>query len=229
MRPILLRSLGERVEARTLDLLDVGSITEHHRQNAVIYRQGSKPDGIYIVGHGCVLLEWTAPNGYVAAFRLASNGDCFGHRSFCGDEPRSTVARSVTPSMTLHVPAAILDEAMAEDPGLIRALARLLAQDAGPKISKVARNGRTPVRTRLAYVLTELAQRLQTSENDEGEYFEFPLTQKDLSNLLDVSQETISRSLHEFEEQNLLTIKHGPRRLLVLDRVALAEIAGSGD
>lgn len=229
MRPILTRALGEDVAAHTLDRLEHGVSTVHHRQNEIIYHQGSVADGIYVVGHGCVLLEWMAPNGFVAAFRLASGGECFGHRSFCGSEPRSTVARSVTPSLTFHVPGRILDAAMADDPGLIRALARLLARDSGPKISKIARNGRMPVRIRLAYVLHELTQRLPGSTDHDGDYFEFPLTQKDLSNLLDVSQETISRTLHELESEGLLSLRHGPRRLLVADRAALVELAGSSD
>lgn len=229
MRPILIRALGESIGDATLDRLERSAHAAHHRQNEIIYHQGSGADGVHFVCHGCVLLEWTAPNGYVAAFRLASAGECFGHRSFCGDEPRSTVARSVTPSLTLHVPGGKLNEIMREDPELLRSFLRMLARDAGPKISKIARNGRTPLRTRLAYVLTELTERLQTSTNDEGDYFEFPLTQKDLSNLLDVSQETISRTLHEFESENLLAIRHGPRRLLVSDQARLAEIGGSDD
>ncbi|MDX1610559.1 MAG: Crp/Fnr family transcriptional regulator, partial [Halofilum sp. (in: g-proteobacteria)] len=160
MHAILSHALGDGVNESTLQRLGQGLVASHHRANEVIYRQGSSPDGIYFIGHGCVLLEWTAPNGFVAAFRLASTGEGFGYRSFCGEEPRSTVARSVTSSLTLHVPARALESAMTEDPGLIRALARLLARDVGPKISKIARNGRTPVRTRLAYVLTDLVQRL---------------------------------------------------------------------
>lgn len=229
MRQILVRCLGEGIERCTLDRLDQCVVTARHRQNEIIYRQGSKADGIFVVGHGCVLLEWTAPNGFVSAFRIASSGECFGHRSFCGSEPRSTMARSVTASLTLRIPGDVLDRAMADDPELVRALARLLARDAGPKISKIARNGRTPVRIRLAHVLNDLVQRLPSSQTDEGESFEFPLTQKDLSNMLDVSQETVSRTMHEFEHSGLLAIKRSPRRLLVPDRAALSEIAGAGD
>lgn len=229
MRQILVRSLGERIQARTLDRLDAGVTTAHHRHNEIIYHQGSKANGIYFVGHGCVLLEWAAPNGFVAAFRLASGGECFGHRSFFGGEPRSTMARSITDSLSLHVPGAVLERAMEDDPELIRALARLLACDAGPKISKIARNGRTPVRTRLAYLLIELTQRLQRSDTDDGSCFEFPLTQKDLSNMLDVSQETVSRTIHEFERAGLVSIERTPRRLLVSDRTSLAEIAGTDE
>lgn len=229
MRQIFVRSLGPTIQARTLDRLDAGVVTAHHRHNEVVYRQGNKADGIYFMGHGCVLLEWTAPNGFVAAFRLASSGECFGHRSFCGYEPRSTMARSIADSLTLHVPGAVLEEAMKHDPELMRALARLLARDTGPKISKIARNGRTPVRTRLAYLLIELTQRLQVNETGKGKCFEFPLTQKDLSNMLNVSQETVSRTIHEFERAGLVAIERAPRRLVVSDRTALADIAGTDE
>lgn len=229
MRSILTDVLGEDLETRTLDRLEECAVSAHHRQNEIIYQQGSKPDGIYFIGHGFVLLERASLSGFVTAFRLASGGECFGYRSFCGNEPRSTAARSLTASLTLRVHGPVVDRAMADDSGLGRVLARLLARDEGPKISRTARNARIPVRTRLAYVLAEMTQHLPSSASGEGRYFEFPLSQKDLSNLLDVSPETISRNLHEFENTGLLAIKHGPRRLLVSDWAGLAEIADAAD
>lgn len=229
MRPILIRAFGEDVSNETIDHLEAGLTTERFRQNQIVYHQGADPDGIFVVCHGCILLEWSAPNGFIAAFRLASPGACFGHRSFCADEPRSTVARALSPVLTLHLSRPLLEAVAASNPLIYRALARLNARDAGPRISKVARNGRTPARTRLAYVLSELTEGLQGRSSEDGEVFEFPLTQKDLSNLLDVSHETISRCLHEFQLEGLLMIEHGPRRLLISDRSELARLAGSSE
>lgn len=224
MRPLLLSELGDEIKLDALAVIEHGATPKRFGHNAIIYAQGSPADGFYIVCHGCVLMEWQAPNGFRAALRLASSGQNFGLRSFCAEEPRSTMARSLTATLTLHIASPVIEEAADADPWLFRTLARLVARDAGPQISKIARNGRTPLRIRLAFVLHELTRQLLGRVLERDESFEFPLTQKDLSNLLDVSQETVSRTLHELKHEGLVAIQRGPRRLVIADHAGLIEL-----
>lgn len=229
LRPVLIGALGGELAPETMEILESGARQVRQRANGIVYDQGSAADGLYLVCHGCVLLEWRAPRDFIAAFRLATAHECFGHRSFCAGEPRSTVARSVTSSLLLHLPAHVLEQAAEVNPGLYRRLARILARDSGPKLSKITRNGHTPVRARLAYVLIHLTERLERSEDADGLRFGFPLRQKDLSNMLDVSQETVSRILHDFQQEGLLAIEHNPRRLLLIDRKRVEAIAENAE
>ncbi len=230
MRAVITQALGPDVAGETLSLLDATSDQLRFRPNELVYAQDSAADGIFVVCHGCILLEWKAHNGYVAALRLATAGQSFGHRSFCAGEPRSTEARCVSSALVLHLPSRVICNAASTDPDFYRILARLLGRDEGPKLSKVARNGRTPVRQRLAYVLATLTARLQSSAVDDGTvWFEFPLKQKDLSNLLDVTHETVSRCLHELEHEELLRVEHSPRRLWIRDPAELELIAAGRD
>jgi len=215
MLDMLFRELGTDIAPQAVETIEAGARPRRFSHKETIYLQGEQPDGVYVVAHGCVMLEWEAPNGFLVGFRVAGSGESFGLRSYCGDEPRSTIARTVTDTLTYFLPDAVLTRAGTLDPRLYRGFARILARDIGPQTSKIARNGRMPVSVRLAYVLLNLRQRLQGRTVDGGEHVYFPLTQKDLANLLDVSQETISRTMRDFENDGIISIEHGPRRLVI--------------
>jgi len=221
-----LGSLGTKLEAPALDVLQRGAVQRRYASGQTVYFQDDPAHGVHVVAYGCVLLEWRAPDDYLMGFRVASSGDSFGLRSYCAGEPRSTIARAVADTLTVFLRGPVLEQAAALDGRIYRGFARIVASDAGPKISRVTRNGRVPVVVRLAFVVLQLAERLPVSRLGQREHVDFPLQQKDLANLLDVSQETVSRTMRDLEARNLLRIEHGPRELVILDRAGLAAIAG---
>lgn len=221
----LLRELAIEADPRAVDVVASRAVRERYRRNDRIYSQGDPADGMHVVGHGCVLLEWYSAHDVLTAFRLAGSGESFGLRSFCANEPRSTTARALTATLTLHVRTPILQEAAAIDPRVYRCFARAVARDRGPEISKVARNGRIPVTVRFASLLVELARHLPRGSGDGTERIDFPVMQKDLAKMLNVKQETVSRALQQFRQAGLVDLGHGPRQLMITDPSRLMELA----
>jgi|GEM_PF-4714381 len=213
------------LDARALEVLERGAVKRRYMSREMVYFQGDPPDGVHVVAHGCAILEWRAPNDYLVGFRVASSGDSFGLRSYCAQEPRSTTARAITETLTIYLPRTVLERAAVLDARIYRGFAWMVARDTGPKLSKVSRNGRVSVAVRLAFVLLQLAHRLPVSTANGSERVEFPLQQKDLANLLDVSQETVSRTLRDFESRKLACIERRPRQLVIQDRAGLVAVA----
>ena len=191
--------------ARTaVDRLTEYAVPVHANRNDLLYEQGTMNNGLFLVAHGAVVLEWKRPSGTVLGFRLALAGDNFGARSFCADQPHAASARAVRETMTLRIPAEVLASVLRDVPGLWRTLARVVARDAGPRLAKVLRDPRTPARQRLAYLLAYLQDRLADHVTPVVGHPDSPLRQRDLAHLLDVTDETLSRSVSGLARDGLI-------------------------
>lgn len=178
--------------------------TVHVNRNDHVYGQGTPNEGIHLVAHGAIVLEWSRPSGSALGFRLALAGDHFGARSFCAGQAHAASARAVREAMVMLLPRDELTRALAEVPGLWRILAREVARDSGPQLVKVMHDPRIAARKRLAHLLAHLDERLADRVTPVVGHPDSPLRQRDLAHLLDVTDETISRSLSALVEAGLL-------------------------
>ncbi len=208
-------------EARALvDGLAGQFVKARARRNESFYEQGDPVDGLYIVSHGAVIMEWTHANGNAVAFRLAMAGDTFGLRSLCAQEPRSTSARAAGETLAMFLPLEPLEQTLRAEPRLWRQLARMVGRDSGPRLSKLLHNARIPALARLAYVLEHLCRRYP--ECDGSGRLHLPLRQRDLAFLLNVAEETLSRALHALTVRGALVHDDQGHAIAVRDREALA-------
>lgn len=219
----LLADVGEDA-APVIDRLAPRASMVRAQRNDVLYSQGDPPDGIFVIAHGAALLEWSRLSGIVVGFRLAVAGDNFGARSFCADEARSANARAVRDTLAVILPRSALEEALNSEPRLWRPLARIVARDAGPRLSKIVRNARIPMRARLAYLLDYLEERLAGQIATPVGHHDSPLKQRDLAHLLDVADETVSRGLHSLEGEGLITTDSDTGGITIADRERLVTL-----
>ncbi len=219
----LLADVGEDA-APVLDRLAPRASMIRAQRNDVLYSQGDPPEGILVIAHGAALLEWSRLSGIVVGFRLAVAGDNFGARSFCANEPRSASARAVRDTLAVILPRSALEEALNTEPRLWRPLARIVARDAGPHLSKIVRNARIPMRARLSYLLYYLEERLADQVVTPVGHPDSPLKQRDLAHLLDIADETVSRGLHALEHEGLITTDPDTHAITIADRERLATL-----
>lgn len=196
-------------------------------RNECFYLQGAAADGLYVVCHGAVLLEWDRTNGSVVGFRLALAGDNFGARSYCASEPHAANARALRETLVVHLASATLDTMLTAQPILWRALACTVARDSGPRLAKIIRNARIPVTARLAYLLYYLDDLLLRRSVTPLGHPDSPLRQRHMAHLLDVNEETISRSLNTLKKQKLIAVDPDSEAITIPDHDALAALFGS--
>lgn len=66
----LLADTDETARA-AVDRLDDHAVALHVSRNDLLYEQGAANDGISLVAHGAVVLEWKRPSGFAVGSRLA--------------------------------------------------------------------------------------------------------------------------------------------------------------
>lgn len=194
------------------------------RRGTALYRQSEPADSIFVIESGSIIVERMSPAGDITSYRIALRGDYLGHRSHFAGERRSTTPRCITDTRAIRIPGAALTQAIALDPAISLHFAAELARDDGPKLGAVLRSTRVLGIVRLAYLLHYLHDRLTPQHGAGSAAVYMPFTQNDLANMLDLRYETVSRLIHQLQDEGVVDFATAPRRIVITDRTGLREI-----
>lgn len=95
----------------------------------VIFRDGAKGDGFYLVEKGAVEIYKTAPNGQKVVIGKIGPGGLFGEMSAIDDEPRMASAAALEPTTCRIIPSAVLKKKVAGSDRLVQAIIRVFMQN----------------------------------------------------------------------------------------------------
>ncbi len=150
-------------------------------------------------------------------------GDVFGlHVALVGDWDYEVTA--LTPVLLCRLRAPSLEELSARFPALNRALIHTLVEDKRRADGRLAVLGRTLGPQRIAYLMLELAERLELAGQLSDGCCEFPLRRRHLADATGLSGTHVNRSLAELRDRRMAHIAEG--RLTILDRELLTGFAG---
>jgi len=185
------------------------------QKGEVLFHEGEPAAGIYIVASGLVRIYKLAPSGKEHVLHLASPGMTFAEAAVLGDFPLPAFAEAVEPTTCAILPAAPFVQALREDHRLclqiltsmsmwIRSLVGLLEgivlRDAAGRVA--------------AYLLQVHAE--------QGGTISLPGLKKHIASHLNLTSETLSRTLRQLKEQGL--ISEQGTRLIVEDAQGLRQL-----
>lgn len=182
-----------------------------------ILDQGQPSDRIGILVRGTVKVVHLTEEGDEQVLQLLSPGDMIGNPF--GDE--SGVSWEAATEITLcSMPQVALDHIGRDNPALYRAfLSGALHELEEQRLWTAAMRGRSTLQ-RLAFWLG----RQPVSASDHGgAIVEINLSRRDLASLLDMSVETLCRSLHQVEQRGAIDLLT-PDRISVLERAMLERL-----
>ncbi|MBO9497929.1 MAG: Crp/Fnr family transcriptional regulator [Novosphingobium sp.] len=119
-----------------------------------------------------------------------------------------------------------LDAALTRHPKLARALLRRSQEDLHETRQLIALTSRRSASERVAGLLMGLADAASHSPCHAAQSFQLPLSRQEIADLLNLTIETVSRSLTRLEKDGLIRRK-GTRGIELLDASGLAEMAGA--
>lgn len=210
----LLRGLDEG----WLNLLAEAAVLKHYKKGQRILSQGEECPGLFCVGSGLVRVYKLAPSGKEHILHFADPGKTFAEVAAMGRFPLPAHAEAAEDSVCLMIPThrfrALLEKHHALCLQLLAGMSLWVRSLVGLLEDLVLRDAGGRVARHL----------LATAAERPDEAFVLPVMKKDLASHLNLTSETLSRTLRRFVESELIEMD-AHQRIRILRRGALEEVS----
>lgn len=186
--------------------------TRHFKKNQVIYYDGDKGNGLYLVISGKVKTIKLAQDGRELMTGMYGNDDYLGIHALLSNEPFSDTATALEDTVLCLIPKEQLDELLNQYPGVAREFIKLLSNDIRDKEEQLLQLAYHSVRKRMADAIVRLSKQ-QSGSN------EIKISREDLAAMAGMATETVSRTLSDFKDENLIEKKGSYIHILNLERL----------
>jgi len=195
-------------------------VGRYHR-NQIIYAEGGSTQQILALRTGLVKLVKLLENGKERIVRIVFPGELFGLESLTEPSYALTSVTLDESEICATTPDDFFDF-LRRDPEVALNLVRFLVSEIGKVRSQVTDMSFKDARMKLATFLLTMSASEEAVAAKAGSVT-LPFSRQEISEILELSAETISRFLSAFRRQKLIEIRG--RRLTIRDREALAKVA----
>jgi CRP-like cAMP-binding protein len=187
-----------------------------HKRGMIIYHEGSRINGTFIVIKGILKIFKTGFDGKEQIIRFAKPGDLIGFRSVISDELACSTAQVIQEAALCYMPGEILAKLLKENPDFSMALMKLTCKELGESNKYLTDIAQKTVRERLAEVLLLL---MDTFELDDNNTLQISLTREELANMVGTATESVIRLLSEFKNDQLIELNGRKIKLLNIQKL----------
>jgi CRP-like cAMP-binding protein/CheY-like chemotaxis protein len=188
--------------------------SRHFKKNQVIYYDGDKGSGLYLVISGKVKTIKLAEDGRELMTGIYANDEYLGINALLANEPYADTATALEDSVLCLIPKDQLEQLLHLYPEVAREFIKLLANDIRDKEDQLMQLAYHSVRKRMA----EAMIRLYRQQNDSKEGFK--ITREDLAAMAGMATETVSRTLSDFKDEGLIEKKGSLITILEPEKLA---------
>ncbi|MES2062421.1 MAG: response regulator [Bacteroidota bacterium] len=183
------------------------------KKNQVVYYDGDKGNGLYIILSGRIKTMKLAEDGRELMTGIYTTDDYLGVNAMLANEPYADTATALEDSQLCLIPKEQLDELINQYPDVAREFISILANDVRDKEEQLLHLAYNSVRKRMAESLLRLNKQNGTHEG-------FKISREDLAAMTGMATETVSRTLTDFKDEGLIEKKGSLITLLDEKRIA---------
>jgi len=180
------------------------------KKNQVIYYEGDKGNGLYLLLSGKVKTIKMAEDGRELMTGMYSADDYLGINAMLSNEEYADTATALDDSLLCLIPKEQLEQLLNLYPEIAREFIKLLANDIREKEEQLLQMAYHSVRKKMAEALLRLQR---------GDGLEFKISREDLAAMAAMATETVSRTLSDFREEGLIDKKGSTITILALARL----------
>jgi CRP-like cAMP-binding protein/CheY-like chemotaxis protein len=185
--------------------------TRSFKKNQVIYYEGDKGSGLYLLLSGKVKSIKLAEDGRELMTAIYTPDDYIGVNAMLLNEPHSDTATAIEDSTVCPIPKEMLEQLMNKHPDVAREFIKLLAKDIKEKEEQLLQMAYHSVRKKMADAMVRLQGRGKADETS------FKISREDLAALTGMATETVSRTLSDFKDEGLIEKKGSVITIIKLD------------
>lgn len=189
----------------------------------IIFTPGDPDDQLYFLLSGTVRLYKIYGDYKEATTALLKEGGIFGKLSLVEGRWQDVFAETVTEARVASIQKNAIERVIKSRPDFALKLFSSFSERLRQSDEVIESLLHREVATRLATLLINLADRFGTG-NGTGVILDVRLTHQDLANMIASTREAVSKVMSEFQRDGYIEVRK--RKIVILDRNALAEYAG---
>ena len=207
--------LDEAKSAKLLNDLSDKSRLRTYKKKQDIYQEGDNPLNVFYVKSGKVRSFLVYQDGREITANLFSEGDFFGYESVLSNDRYTENAETLEASELHLIPKEEFNTLIFENSGISKKFIELLAGSVREKRDQLLKLAYNSVRKRVADALIGLTEKIGTGVDN----CQIKISRDDLASMVGTANETISRTLADFKEENLIEKEGGAIRIVSLTKL----------
>jgi CRP-like cAMP-binding protein len=184
-----------------------------------IFHEGTPAFGFFIICNGKAKIIKQGPGGKRQILKIVGPGELLGEENLFDGGTHSASARTLEPTTAKFVKREEFLDLLQRYPTVALQLAEKVARELQGFQAKLIETAYESCRARLARLLLVLSEKYGTDNTE----IQTRISRTDLAEMAGISTETAIRTLGEFEERGLISLRR--RKISILDRVGLEELA----
>lgn len=199
--------------------------TSAYRRGALLFLEGQKSRGIFVVCRGEVKLSISSSDGKALILKIAKAGDVLGLAPVMSGKPYDVQAETLSPCQIVFVPRDKFLRLMAKNPEVCLSVARELSRQCHDVCERM-RDLKLVVSTsgKIAKLLLDWSR--DGVQPRKSAPIKMPLTHENIGELVGSSRETVTRTLGELRDRKIVCLQDSI--LTVRSWKALEEIVSGG-
>lgn len=215
-------SVFKNLTAEENTFIDSQKICKEYKRGEVIYREGSRINGVFCLNSGILKIYKTGSDGKEQIVAFAKEGDLTGYRSVLSNEPACTTASVINDADICFIPSNVIFHLIKTNGEFALDLMQLTCKELNQANSYIKDIAQKTVRERLAEALLMLENNFGV--NSEG-FLNILLTREELANIVGTATESVIRLLSEFKSDN--TIYMEGKKIRLVNKKYLEKLAKS--
>jgi len=183
------------------------------KKHQVIYYEGDKGNGLYLLLDGKVKTVKLAEDGRELMTGIYSTDDYLGINAMLASEAYTDTATAIEDSILCLIPKEQIERLMNLYPDVAAKFIKLLSNDIREKEEQLLQMAYHSVRKRMAEAMLRLHRQYKDVES-------FKITREDMAAMAGMATETVSRTLSDFKDEGLIDKKGSVITILDLARLA---------
>ena len=203
-----------------LQQLDKVGLCRNYKSGEVLFHQGDKALGIYYVRNGLACIrKYDARGNSCIIGRLAFPGNSLGLRPLLAGEEYRGSAETLTSSTVCFVRASVVLDLIKSNSDFEHRVMQLIAKSLGEAEDAYFQNTTQSAQFRLAHLLLLLNDHYGKHLGDGSTMIDLPLTWRNISALIGVRPESMSRVIRKLEIDGIANFNCHTVHVLKIERL----------
>jgi len=185
------------------DLLSRFGDLLHIARGDTVYHPGTQSTSVYLVEEGRVKLAYLDESGKKLTLSIIDSGEIFGEMCLVGEKTRRHLATAIEDSVIRCIPRKEFSETIESEPENLRLLVRHFARRMQEYEEALEDLAFRDIQARLSRQLLKLSDEYGV-ETKDGILIGFPVTHKELADMIGSARENTTLALNRFEREGIL-------------------------